>query len=70
MNYMANESYKERNNFILRTTFEKCTSKNEVCMAKAITKSYTLDCNCKCPCTFPLSYATKRCLVFDKNRFM
>ena len=26
-------------------------------MAKAISKIYTLDCSCKCPCTFPPSYA-------------
>ena len=26
-------------------------------MAKAISKSYTLDCSCKCPCTFPHNYA-------------
>ena len=26
-------------------------------MEKAISKSYTLDCSCKCPCTFPHSYA-------------
>ena len=26
-------------------------------MAKAISKCYTLDCSCKCPCTFPHSYA-------------
>ena len=26
-------------------------------MAKAISKSCTLDCCCKCPCTFPHSYA-------------
>ena len=26
-------------------------------MAKAISKSYTLYCSCKCPCTFPHSYA-------------
>ena len=26
-------------------------------MVKAISKSYTLDCSCKCPCTFPHSYA-------------
>ena len=25
-------------------------------MAKAISKCYTLDCSCKCPCTFPHSY--------------
>ena len=39
-------------------------------MEKAISKSYTLDCNCKCPCTFPHSYAEQRSLVFDKNHFM
>ena len=26
-------------------------------MANAISKSCTLDCSCKCPCTFPHSYA-------------
>ena len=26
-------------------------------VAKAISKSHTLDCSCKCPCTFPHSYA-------------
>ena len=26
-------------------------------MAKAISKSCTLDCSCKCSCTFPHSYA-------------
>ena len=26
-------------------------------VAKAISKSCTLDCSCKCPCTFPYSYA-------------
>ena len=26
-------------------------------IAKAISKRYTLDCNCKCPETFPHSYA-------------
>ena len=26
-------------------------------IAKVISKCYTLDCSCKCPCTFPHSYA-------------
>ena len=26
-------------------------------MANAASKSYALDCSCKCPCTFPPSYA-------------
>ena len=25
-------------------------------ITKVISKSYTLDCSCKCPCTFPHSY--------------
>ena len=25
-------------------------------MTKALSKSYTLGCSCKCPCTFPHSY--------------
>ena len=33
------------------------TQKLNFFMAKAISKSYTLDCSCKCPCTFPHSYA-------------
>ena len=54
----------ERNNFILRTTFSKCLVTMPRCtpqklnfvMAKTITKSYTLDCSCKCPCTSPHRY--------------
>ena len=38
-------------------------------MAKAISKSYTLDCSCKCSCTFPHSYVYQHSLVFDKNHF-
>ena len=30
-------------------------------MTKAISKSYRLDCSCKCPCTFPHN------LIFNKN---
>ena len=65
------KDYKEKNNFILRTTFRKClvpmpkcnfaTLKSEprklkFVMAKAVSKSYTLDCTYKCPCTFSRSY--------------
>ena len=35
-------------------------------MDKAISKSYTLDCSWKCPCTFPHIYAQPS-LGFDKN---
>ena len=39
-------------------------------MARAISKNYTLDCTCKCPCTFPHSYALQHSFLFDKNQFM
>ena len=39
-------------------------------MEKATSKSFTLDCSCKCPCAFPHSYAQKRSFIFDKNHFM
>ena len=63
------KNYKERSNFIPRTTFfEMPSSHAKMClksasqklnfvMAKAVSKSYTLDCSCKCPCTFPHGYA-------------
>ena len=62
------KDYKERNNFILRTTFmemprshakvrlKSAPRKLNFVMAKAMSKSYTLECSCKCPCTFPHSY--------------
>ena len=60
------KDYDERNNFILRTickclvSMTKCVwklhrKKLTFVMAKAISKSYTLDCSSKCPCTFPHS---------------
>ena len=59
------KDYKERNNFILSTTFGTALSnatmrlksapqKLNFVMVKAKTKSYTLDCSCKFPCTFPI----------------
>ena len=36
---------------------KRTSQKLNFLMAKAISKSYTLDCNCKWPCTFPHSYA-------------
>ena len=58
------KDYKERNNFILsaafgnasfpcQNAFENCATKTELCTVKAIKKTYTLDCSCKFPCTFP-----------------
>ena len=39
-------------------------------MARTVSKNYTLDCTCKCPCTFPHSYALQHSFVFDKNQFI
>ena len=63
---MQVKDYKERNNFILRTTLscsyakmrlKNASQKLNFAMAKAISKSYPLDCSCKCPCTFRHSSA-------------
>ena len=74
------KDYKERNNFILRTTcwtclfpipisnaFEKCTTKTELCNGKGSIKSYKLDCSCKRPCTFPHSYARNKASFLIKT---
>ena len=62
------KDHKERNNFILGTTFfempcsrvkmqlKSAPQKLDFVMTKAISKSYTLDCSCKLPCRFPHSY--------------
>ena len=36
---------------------KSASQKLNLVIAKAISKCYTLDCSCKCPCTFPYSYA-------------
>ena len=61
------KDYKDRNNFILRLPFgnasfpclglKSAPQKVNIVMAKAISKSYTLDCSCKFPYTFLHSYA-------------
>ena len=63
------KDYKERTDFILENyllemprSYAKMRLKNapeklNFVMAKAISKSYTLDCSCKCSCTFPHPYA-------------
>ena len=67
--YMTNERLQgeekfHSNSYILemRTSQAKMHLKNapqklNIVMAKAISKSYTLGCSYKCPCTFPHSYA-------------
>ena len=39
-------------------------------MEKAISKSYALDCSCKCHCAFRHSYAKQCGLFFDKKHFV
>ena len=62
------KDYKETNNFILKLPFGNASfpcqmrlkgapQKLNFVMAKAISKRYTLDCSCKCSCTFPHSCA-------------
>ena len=68
---MATERLQGEENFILRTTFrkwlipmpnafEKSTTKTELCNGKSYIKKDTIDCSCKCSCTFPHSYAELR----------
>ena len=62
------KDYKERNNFILSITFKNASfscqmrlkiapQKLNFVMVKTILKSYSLNCRCKFPWTFPHSYA-------------
>ena len=61
------KDHKERNNFSFeellfrnvsfpcQNVFEKCTTKLNFAMAKSISISHTLDCNCKWTCALPNS---------------
>ena len=69
ISYMANERLQEEEQFHskdyllemphshAKMHFKSAPQKLNFVMAKAISKSYTLDCSCKCPCTFLHSYA-------------
>ena len=43
--------------FHAKMRLKSAPQKLNLLMAKAISKSCTLDCSCKCPCTFSHSYA-------------
>ena len=43
--------------FHAKMLLKSVPQKRNFSVAKAISKSCTLDCSCKCPCTFPYSYA-------------
>ena len=47
----------EMSRFHANIRLKSAPQKLNFLMAKAISKSCTLDCSCKCPCTFPHSYA-------------
>ena len=67
--YMASERLQEEEqfhtkNYLLEMScfhakmrLKSAPQKLNFLMAKAISKSCTLDCSCKCPCTFSHSYA-------------
>ena len=47
----------EMSPFHAKIHLKSAPQKLNILMEKAISKSFTLDCSCKCPCTFPHSYA-------------
>ena len=55
--------------FYAKMRLKSAPQKRNLLMAKAISKCCTLDCSCKCPCTFPHSYAQYCNLIFDKKPF-
>ena len=64
ISYMSNERLQAEEQFHSNASFscqnaiEKCTTKKlNFVMAKAMSKSYTVDCSSKCRCTFPHSYS-------------
>ena len=69
ISYMANERLQREEqfhskNYLLRMSrshakmrLKSALQKLNFVMAKAISKGFTLDCSCKCPCTFPHSYS-------------
>ena len=55
--FNTKNSFLEMSRFPAKIRWESAPRKLNFLMAKAISKSWTLDCSCKCPCTFPHSYA-------------
>ena len=53
-----------------KTRLKSAPQKLNILMAKAVQKTYKLNCSHKCPSTFPHSYALLRRLFFEKNDFM
>ena len=63
VNYIAVERLREEEpsfgnaSFPCQNTIENCTAKMNLITAKAISKSYTLDCSCRCFRTFPYTFS-------------
>ena len=82
ISYMVNERIQRdeqfhSNNYLLEMSrshakmrLKSAPQKLNFAMAKAISKSYTLHCSCKCPCRFPDSSALLYSLVFNKIYFI
>ena len=47
----------EMSRFHAKMRLKNAPQKLKLLMLKAISKRCTLDCSCKCPCTFPHRYA-------------
>ena len=47
----------EMSRFHAKMSLKSAPQKLNFLIAKAVSAIYTLDCRCKCPCTFPHSYA-------------
>ena len=60
----------EMSPFHTKMRLKSAPQKLNFLMEKAVSKSCTIDCSCKHPCTFPHSYAQQPSLTFDKNHFM
>ena len=56
--------------FHVKMYLKSAPQKLDFLMIKVISKICTLDCSCKCLCTFPHNYAQSRSFIFDKNHFV
>ena len=59
--------YLEMPRFHAKIRLKSAPQKLNFLMAKAMSKSCTLDCSCKCPCIFQHSNAQWRSLILIKN---
>ena len=65
--FHSNNYYLEMPRFHAKIRLKTAPQKLNFLMAKAMSKSCTLDCSCKCPCIFPHSNAQWCSLILIKN---